>query len=49
MGNKKLKCDICGITKNINYLFRCGQCKKVCCDEHTDDDYAICPECREND
>ena len=47
--NKKLKCDICGTTENTIDMFRCYECRRICCDTHTDDDYAVCLECREDE
>jgi hypothetical protein len=49
MSRKKLKCDTCGVTKSIDYLFRCYYCAKVCCEDHTSDDIAMCTKCRENE
>jgi len=46
---KKLVCDFCGKEKDISLLFRCYECGKICCNEHVNDDYAICPECRKKE
>jgi len=46
---KKLQCSICGKMKDLSLLFRCYECHKICCNDHIDDDYAICPECREKE
>ena len=43
----KLKCDFCGKEKLLKDLFRCYECKSICCNDHVYDDYAICPICRE--
>lgn len=49
MSRKKSECYMCEIIRDLAYLVRCYYCRKVYCSEHVDDDYAICPECREDD
>ena len=47
---RKLQCDFCGKMEDLAKLFRCYECRKICCDEHVDnDDHAICPECRKKE
>lgn len=45
----KSECYICGKYKPLRQLFKCAECFRTCCREHVDDDYLICPECRENE
>ena len=48
-GIEMLKCDICGEMKDIDDLFRCHKCYRICCDDHVDDEYEICTRCREDE
>jgi len=45
----KLQCKFCGRERLLKDLFRCYECKFICCNDHVNDDYAICPECRKNE
>jgi hypothetical protein len=48
MRDIKLKCAFCDAEKSLEELFKCYYCKKICCNEHIADDYAVCPECRKD-
>lgn len=43
-----LKCYLCGEEKPLDDLFKCYFCRRICCNEHVEDDYAVCPECRKD-